>query len=184
MSKQALIILSEGHEEVEAITIIDLLRRADIGVTIAGLNKIKVKGAHGITIETDILLERFKGDFDAIILPGGMPGTNFLKESKAVLSIVYDSYERGLLCAAICAAPIVLNAAGILSAKKFTCYPNFEEQIPEGIFVKEPVVKDGSIITSRGIGTAIPFSLTIISYLYDRSSAETIASQILYADKF
>ena len=181
MQKHALVILAEGNEEVEAMTQVDLLRRADILVTVAGLSGTEVKGSHDIVVTADIALEQFSGDFDAVILPGGMPGTVYLYKSGTVLSIVREAYNKGLLCAAICAAPLVLNTAGILKGKKFTCYPGIEEKIDYGTFCEDKVVCDGNIITSRGVGTAIPFALAIVEYLLGKEKSDELAAQIVFS---
>ena len=181
MQKHLLLILAEGNEEVEALTQVDLLRRADIKVTIAGLSGTEVKGSHNIVVKADIPLEEFSGDFDAVILPGGMPGTVYLYKSEAVLSIVREAYNKGLLCAAICAAPLVLDTAGILEGKKFTCYPSIEEKIKTGTFCEEKVVVDGNIITSRGVGTAIPFALAIVEYLLGKEKSDELANEIVFS---
>ncbi len=182
MSKKVLLILAQGHEEIEAITQIDLLRRAGIEVTVAGLGSTEITGAHNITVKADVLLEDFSGDIDGVILPGGMPGTTWLAESETVLNIVRNANEKGFLCAAICAAPLVLDRAGILEGKNYTCYPGVEEKIGSGTFTKKPVVQDGTIITGRGVGTAIPFALKIIDYLLSKGEAEAMASKIVYSD--
>ena len=181
MQKHVLVILAEGNEEVEALTQIDLLRRADIKVTVAGLSGIEVKGSHDIVVKADTSLEQFSGDIDAVILPGGMPGTVYLYKSEKVLSIVREAYNKGLLCAAICAAPLVLDTAGILEGKKFTCYPGIEEKINTGIFCEDKVVQDGNIITSRGVGTAIPFALAIVEYFLGKEKSEELASEIVFS---
>ena len=181
MQKHALVILAEGNEEIEAITQVDLLRRADIKVTVAGLSWVEVKGSHDIVVKADMPLEQFSGEFDAVIVPGGMPGTVYLYKSEAVLSIVREAYSKGLLCAAICAAPLVLDTAGILEGKKFTCYPSIEEKINNGTFSEEKVVVDGNIITSRGVGTAIPFALAIVEYLLGKEKSEELAAEIVFS---
>ena len=110
-----------------------------------------------------------------------MPGTVYLYKSEAVLSIVREAYNKGLLCAAICAAPLVLDTAGILEGKKFTCYPSIEEKINNGTFSEEKVVVDGNIITSRGVGTAIPFALAIVKYLLGKEKSEELAKEIVFS---
>lgn len=180
MPKHALVILAQGHEEVEAITAVDLLRRANIKVTVAGLGGTEIKGAHDITITADINLQDFSEDYDAVILPGGMPGTNYLCDSDEVTRILYEANEKGLLCAAICAASLVLDKAGLLVGKQFTCYPSIAEKISSGEYREKSVVKDENLITSRGIGTAIPFALQIIETLLYKEEARKVASAILY----
>lgn len=181
MGKHVLIILANGHEEIEALTQVDLLRRAGIIVTLAGLSGTEVKGSHDITVKADVALSSFNGDFDALILPGGMPGTTYLMESEAVRSLVRRACHDGVLCAAICAAPLVLGAAGVLNGKRYTCYPGVEETIDDGEFVTEEVVLDGNILTSRGVGTAIRFALAIVEYLCGRPQAREVSSAILFA---
>ena len=181
MKKQIIIILANGHEEVESITQIDLLRRMGINVIIAGLGGKEIVGAHDVRITTDITVDQIPAQFDGVILPGGYPGTTNLAESERVTSIIQDAYHKGLLTGAICAAPFVLDRAGVLEGKKFTCYPGVEKKIKSGQFVEEPVVQDGNIITSRGVGTAIPFALKIIEYLLDEIQAQSIATSILFS---
>ncbi|MGD9201547.1 MAG: DJ-1/PfpI family protein [Chitinispirillia bacterium] len=181
MKKQVVIILANGHEEVEAITVIDLLRRAGINVIIAGLGGKEIAGAHDIRILTDITVDQTPTQFEGVILPGGFPGTSNLAESDIVKSIVQDSYHKGLLTGAICAAPLVLEIAGVLAGKKYTCYPGNEKKIKSGQFIEESVVQDGNIITSRGVGTAIPFALKIIEYLLGDVQSQSIASSLLFS---
>ncbi len=172
--------LVQGFEETEAIATIDLLRRADLNVRTVSLKDEFVTGSHGITIRPDSLLKEMKEEARAIVLPGGMPGTRNLASSNEIIDLVRDINGRNLLVAAICAAPTVLSKAGILKDREFTCYEGYEKEIPEGKHKKEPVVCDGNIITSRGLGTAIDFSLSIIEYLCDREKSEEIAKGILY----
>jgi protein deglycase len=179
MNKSAAIILADGFEEVEAVTPVDLLRRAGINVTLYGLSSQEVCGAHDVVIKTDSLFSSNPASADAVILPGG-PGHKNLLNSSAVLEYIQKSYRAGSLCAAICAAPVVLGKAGILAGKKVTCFPGCEDRLAGGVFVDQPVVVDGNIITSRGAGTAVPFALEIISYLTDRNTADKIASSIIY----
>ena len=169
MNKHAIIILADGFEEVEAITPIDLL----------GLTSMEVKGSHDITIKAEMLLNDFDGKYDALILPGG-PGHKNLLESHKILHLVKSSFQQKLLCAAICAAPSVFGKAGILSGKKATCFPGYEDKLGEAIFIKENVVRDGNIITSRGAGTAVEFGLEIIDYLVGKAEAEKVSRAIQF----
>jgi 4-methyl-5(b-hydroxyethyl)-thiazole monophosphate biosynthesis len=179
MQKTAAIILAEGFEEVEAITPIDLLRRADIEVVIYGLSSLEVKGSHAIVIKADKNFSKNIPLPDALILPGG-PGHKNLANSPMILDMIQAMFQAGKICAAICAAPIVLGKAGILVGKKVTCFPGCEAMLNGGIFIDQPVVVDGNIITSRGAGTAVPFAVEIISCLIDRNAAEKIAKAIIY----
>jgi 4-methyl-5(b-hydroxyethyl)-thiazole monophosphate biosynthesis len=173
-------ILADGFEEIETITYIDLLRRAHIQVSILGLKSFEVRGSHDIRIRTDGLLNDFTERYDGIVLPGGQPGTTNLSSSPVVLQKVKDAFANGLLCAAICAAPSVFAEAGILRGIKATCYPGVNEKLKNAIFIDEPVVRDKNIITSRGVGTAIEFSLELIRYLNNDESADKVKKAILY----
>lgn len=178
--KRVITILADGFEETEAVTFIDLLRRARIDVSVLGVASKVIRGSHDIRIEADELLENYSGIHDAIVLPGGMPGTTNLASSERVRSLVADTFQRGMLCAAICAAPMVLGKAGILQGIRTACYPGFENQLGGAIAVNEPVVRDHNVITSRGVGTAIPFSLELISYLTDQEISGKVRSAILW----
>lgn len=179
---EVIVFLADGFEEIEALTVVDLLRRADIKVTTVGIsNNIEVKGGHDILVKADTTLEKMPSSYDALILPGGAVGTKNLLESDKVISIVKESFKKGIVCAAICAAPKVLGKAGILEGKKATCYPGCEEGLKGATLENKPVVKDGNIITSRGVGTAIDFALELIRTLKDENTAQKISSQILYS---
>ncbi|MCX7727472.1 MAG: DJ-1/PfpI family protein [Chitinispirillaceae bacterium] len=179
---EAIVLLADGFEEVEALTVVDLLRRADIKVTTVSIKDVEVKGGHNIIVKADTTLEKIPSSYDALILPGGAVGTKNLLESEKVISMVRETFEKGLICAAICAAPQVLGKAGILKERKATCYPGCEEGLKGAIIENKPVVRDKNIITSRGVGTAIAFALEIICVLKDENSAKKISSQILYSN--
>lgn len=176
-----LTFLAEGFEEVEAVTIIDLLRRAGITVTTVALENSRVTGAHDIIIHADTTMKHLPDAYDGIVLPGGGLGTDNLKASKRVLELVSTAFSGGLLCAAICAAPLVLAKAGILRGIRATCYPGCEDQMSDALYIEAAVVRDKNVITGKGVGTAIPFSLEVISYIAGRSTAERISSQIVYS---
>lgn len=171
--------MADGFEEVESVTPIDLLRRAGIDIALFGLTSLEVKGSHNIVIKTDHVLNSIPALPDALILPGG-PGHKNILNSGLALEFVKMMFSSGKLCAAICAAPSIFGKAGILSGKKATCFPGCENSLGGGIFVDQSVVVDGNVITSRGAGTAVPFSVEIISYLTDRTNAEKIAKAIIY----
>jgi len=175
---RVLIPLAEGFEEIEAITVIDLLRRAGIETVTAALKKNPVTGSHGVPVIADQLLEDV-GDFNAIVLPGGLPGSTNLMNDQRIISIIKKINGAGGLTAAICAAPIVLSEAGILKDKKFTCYPGHENTIKEGIYINEKVVSDGSIITGIGAGAAPLFALKIVEFLKDKETAAEIKKKII-----
>lgn len=176
------IFLADGFEEVEGLTVVDLLRRADIDITMVSImGNNKITGAHDIIIEADELFESMDfTDTDALVLPGGMPGTEHLGNHEQLLELLKTFNAKNKLIAAICAAPSVLGVNGILQDKKATSYPGFEDKLEGARFIESPVVKDGNIITSRGVGTAIDFSLTIIETLKDKVTADKIAKSIIY----
>ncbi|MFH1665317.1 MAG: DJ-1 family glyoxalase III [Candidatus Omnitrophota bacterium] len=181
--KKAVIILAEGFEETEALVTVDILRRADVNVIIAGLGTDLVTGAHGITVKADTVLEDNIPLPDAVILPGGMPGTKNLAASHMVKNLILRMDAEGKLIAAICAAPArVLAAAGVLDGKKATCYPGEEEHFTTAVkYVEAPVVQDGNIITSRGPATAFDFGYTIAVNLAGIARASSVTKGMLYA---
>ena len=179
MSK-VLIPLASGFEEIEAVTNIDVLRRASIEVVTISLNSLDVKGDHGIPIIADQRIDQIEiDDFDAIVLPGGMPGAGNLRDNQKILDFVRKINEEGGLVAAVCAAPIVLEAAGILEGKNATSYPGFGEEMPSCNYKEERVVKDGNIITARGPGVALEFALEIVKYLKSESDAEELREAMI-----
>ena len=174
------VFLAEGFEEIEALTPVDLLRRAKIDVKTVGIGGRTVTGAHAIPVTADITEKDIKldGELHAVILPGGMPGTKNLEKSETVQkTLAYMNAKGGLVCA-ICAAPSVLGHAGLLKNKHATCFPGFEDQLTGAIIKNTAVVRDGSIITSKGAGTAIEFAAEIISALVNRDTAEKIVASI------
>ena len=179
--KKTAIILTEGFEEVEALTVVDLLRRAQIVCDTVSLEgSPTVRGSHGITVQVDAAFSETDFDsYDGIILPGGR-GHVHLAESEALLALLRQFCAQGKLTAAICAAPTVLAKAGLLEGKKAVCYPGMEGQLLGADAGSEPVVVDGTVITSRGVGTAIPFALALIAYLDDAGRADKLASEIVY----
>lgn len=175
-----LVPLAPGFEETEAVSVIDILRRAGLHTVTAAVSDNPVKGSHDIKITADIMLNE-NDKYEAIVLPGGMPGTTNLKNDKRVISLVQSISKTGGITAAICAAPIVLAAAGVLTGKKYTCYPGFEKDIADAFFSSDPVVTDGTIITSRGAGTAIPFALKLVEILAGEKKSREIKKSIIYS---
>ncbi len=176
---EATIVMADGLEEVEALTVVDLLRRADIDLDAAGLNKRDITGSHSIRITADSVFS--DKDSGCIILPGGMPGTQNLKDSDLVIKNVQGCVHRGDICAAICAAPTVLAKAGVIKDRSFTCFPAHSGEINEGTFINDQdVVVDGNIVTSRGVGTAIPFALELIRLLRNKETSEEVKNKILF----
>ena len=176
-----LVYLAPGFEEIEAVTIIDLLRRADIDVTVAGLEEGAVTGSHGISIQSDVYYENINPDeFDYMVLPGGQPGTNNLKKNLKVIDSLKKFYNENKLIGAICAAPTVLQEAGILNGKRVTSYPSEQNVFYTSIYQSSAVVKDDNIITSRGVGTAIDFALDLIGEIKGENVKQETAARILY----
>jgi 4-methyl-5(b-hydroxyethyl)-thiazole monophosphate biosynthesis len=176
-----LTILAPGFEETEAVTVIDLLRRADIRVTIAALYEREVTGSHDIPLICDVLLDDVTPqDYDCLFLPGGQPGTNHLKSDSRVLHIVQSFQKADKLITAICAAPTVLHAAGILNGKKVTSYPSEQNVFTESTYLDDLVVHDGQIITSRGVGTALEFALYLVGVLKGDDVREVHSERVLW----
>ena len=176
------IFMAEGCEEVAALTVVDIARRAGIEVAMISVSgKKEVTSSHNVTIQTDIPAEFMDFDMlDGIVLPGGLPGTLNLAANAYVQKTIADFTKAGKLVAAICAAPSVLGEAGLLEGKNAVCYPSFEEKLLGANVGCEPVAVDGNIITGRGLGTAIAFSLEIVKYLLDEEIADKIAKAIIY----
>lgn len=180
--KKIIVFLADGCEEIEAFTTVDLLRRAGMQVDMASVSGEKmVAGAHGINIASDISISDVSEDgYDGYVLPGGAPGYKNLQASERVKSIVTGACSSGKLICAICAAPTVLGDFGLLKGKKACCYPGMENGLVGAQAVTDPVVKDGNIITSRGVGTAIEFALEIVAYLQDKKTAEDLGKAIVW----
>lgn len=176
------IFMADGCEEIEGLTVVDLVRRAGIEIEMISVNgKKSVTGSHKITFQTDI--DKADADYtsyDGIVLPGGMPGTTHLMEDETVNRVIREFASKGKLVAAICAAPSVLGNAGLLAGKTATCYPGVEGKLTGADFVTDPVAKDGNIITSRGLGTAIDFAAEIVAYLKDQETAKSLKESIVY----
>lgn len=181
MAKKVLVILADGFEEIEAITPIDVLRRAGLEVTLAGLSGKTITGAHEVKFQADITLDEYHDLPDAIVLPGGMPGAQNLGESKKVAELIKKMNSQKRLVGAICAAPaLALAPTGILDGKKATCYPGFENKFSSAItFSNERVVIDGNVITSRGPGSALEFALELVQKLAGSEKAKSLQEGLL-----
>ena len=177
-----LIPLANGCEELEAVTLIDLLRRADITVVTASLGSQTITASRGVHLVTDTTLENILyDDFDMIILPGGMPGTTHLNNDPHIHAILKRLHQSNKAIAAICAAPLVLATAGLLDGKKATCYPNVlnSKDWPQITLINDPIVIDDDILTSQGPGTAMDFGLAIIEYLTDHATRLSIETDLV-----
>lgn len=176
---KVLVPLAEGFEEIEAVTIIDVLRRADIEVTVAGLKPGGVTGSHGIRLETDKSLDEVRAaEYDLIALPGGMPGADHLDQDPRVRRILTEMRNAGKTLGAICAAPKVLASAGLLEGRRATSYPGFLDTAKVQ-YQEDAVVIDGKLVTSRGPGTALPFALTLVEILAGAAKRTELEQRML-----
>ena len=175
--------LADGFEEVEAMTIVDLLRRAGIETeTVSVTGRLPVTGAHGVKVVADILFEdAVYNSCEMIVLPGGLPGATNLDAHEGLREKIFSFCNQGKKLAAICAAPLVLGHAGVLKGKKATCYPGFEAELTGAELSTDSVVADGNVITSRGPATAMAFALAIIADMKGKEAADNVAAGLLLA---
>ncbi len=176
-----IVAISNGFEEIETISIIDICRRANIDVTIASAENIAIVGAHNITIIADTMIDTIHpNEFDMIVLPGGLPNAYTLADNKKVQELLQVMKKNKKYIGAICAAPFALHTAGVLN-QNYTCYPSFEKKIRENGYDKNKnVVVDGKVITSRGPGTAMSFALEIVNTLCGKERYEEVKKALLF----
>ena len=179
------IFLAEGFEEIEGLMVVDLLRRVGIRVDMVSISdSMQVTGSHQITVTADKLLKEIVFDeYDLLVLPGGMPGTIKLGNCEMLCEELMKAYENGKKIAAICAAPTVFGKLGLLNGKKACCYPGMEEGLIGAEAGTDPVIVDGNIITSRGLGTSLDFALAIIENVQSKEAADELAAKVVYARK-
>lgn len=179
---RALVPLVDGFEELEAIAVIDLLRRAGVSVITAGLTARHATGSHAVTVQCDSLLEDELGRaFSAIVLPGG-PGVAKLVEHEGLREALKRQAAGEGLIAAICAAPLVLHAAGLLAGRRVACFPSIESRLTGATVLHESVVVDGRLVTSRGAGTAVQFALAVAEQLVGKRAADDVAKAIIHSE--
>ncbi len=180
------VFFGTGFEEIEALTVVDLLRRQGIDTEMVSIMEDKtVEGSHKIPVVTDKKLEDV--DFskvDMLVLPGGLMGTKNLEECAPLMEQVDAFAAAGKAVCAICAAPTILGHRGLLKGKKAICYPGMEDQLTGADVTYEPAVRDGNIITGRGMGCSIAFGLSLIEYFADRKASEAMAEKVVYEGKF
>lgn len=181
MSQKVIVPLASGFEEIEAVSIIDTLRRAELDVDILSITEERlVAGSHEIAITADALYEEYQvSDSVGIILPGGLPGSTNLSQCQALIDDIQSFAKQGKLLAAVCAAPTVLASAGVLENKQATCYPGFESKLAGALFSEDNVVVSENIITSRGVGTCLNFALAIVAYFKGEEFANDLAVKML-----
>lgn len=182
--KKALVPLADGFEEMEAVIIIDVLRRAGVSVTTAGLKKGTVTGSHRIQMVPDRTLDEVKEEpFDLLVLPGGQPGSDHLRRDARVLDLLRRRHEQKAMIAAICAAPLALRDAGILTDCRLTSHPSVEKELPAEHYQVSRIVVDGHVITSRGPGTAMEFALKLAGLLVGEAKAEELRKAMIVREE-
>ena len=179
---KAYVFLADGFEEIEGLTVVDILRRAGVEVcTTSIMGKEAITGSHDIEVKADTLFEQCDfSDGELFVLPGGMPGTKYLGAYEPLCRLLEEKNSQGAYLAAICAAPSVLGDLGLLKGKKAICYPGFEERLTGADVTFEKVVTDGNITTSMGMGTAIVFALRLVELLCGADKAGEIKKSIRY----
>lgn len=177
------VFLAEGFEEIEGLTVVDLLRRAKIETEMVSIMETKqVKGSHGIEVTADCMFaDRDYADASVLVLPGGMPGTLNLGNHEGLCELLKKHYGEEKMIAAICAAPSVFGQLGFLNGRIATCYPGFESKLEGAIILSTKVAVDGNVTTSKGLGTAIDFALKLIEQLTDLNTAMEISEGIMYS---
>ncbi len=176
------IFFAKGFEEIEALTVVDICRRAGIEITMVSVEEeLVAEGSHGIRVATDVLLADVDFDeFSMLVLPGGMPGTRNLEACEELMKQLDAFYTQGKYVAAICAAPSVLGHRGMLKGRRACCYPGFEEELTGAEVVYDSVAVSDHVITSRGMGCAIDFGLAIVSVFCGKEKADQLSRSIIY----
>ncbi len=173
------IFLADGFEEIEALTVADILRRAEKEVALVGVGSKIIRGSHGITVACDLeQSETTLNDLEMVVLPGGMPGTLNLEKSEVVRSFVAHAVQNDIWVGAICAAPTILGHMGLLDGVRVTCYPGFEDQLGGAKFLDTSTVRDGKIITASGAGQSIKFGLALLEALEGKARADLLAASL------
>jgi 4-methyl-5(b-hydroxyethyl)-thiazole monophosphate biosynthesis len=179
------VFLAQGFEEMEALSPVDILRRAEIEVATVGIGGNLVKGSHGIPVLTDLDENEFTdySDIEMIVLPGGMPGTLNLDASRKVHEVIDYCVKNGKYVAAICAAPSILGRKGLLNGKNAVCFEGYESQLFGANVLYDSVCRDGNIITARGAGVAVEFGLKLVETLVSKERSDLLGASMLCAEK-
>ena len=179
------LFLANGFEEVEALTPVDVLRRAGVSVTMVSVSgSYQVTGAHQIVVRADQLFTELDyHDAEMLILPGGMPGSDNLFAHAGLKDLLIKSHKKGTMLAAICAAPYIFGQLGFLQGHKVTCYPGFEDRLTGAEIMPGPVVVSDNIITATGVGVAMDFALVLLEELLDQETAKQLAERMVYDRK-
>lgn len=177
--KKVCILLAEGFEEIEALTVSDIMRRAEVTCDLVSIGGKQVKSSHGVIVEADKVFEEHM-EYDLVVIPGGMPGAANLRDDERVIKFVKKQNKEGKLLGAICAGPIVLGRAGLTEGRDITSYPGYEDELPNCEYLEEAVVVDKNIITSRGPATAMTFAYKLLEILGYGHRVEGISSGMLY----
>lgn len=183
---QALIFLAPGYEEVEMLTVVDLLRRCNISIDMVSItDTLAVTSSHNVTVQADKLFQ--DADFETaqmIILPGGLPGTTNLEAFSPLTDKIREFAAQKKWLSAVCAAPTVYDHLGVFHGCQATCYPDFADKLTDAVYVKRPVVVDDIFITSRGAGTTIEFAAAIVERFSGKEAADSVLKKIIYQDSY
>lgn len=177
------VFLAHGFEEIEALTVVDVLRRAELEVQMVGVGGIDITGSHGITVHCDIPdTEAVPQNVDMIVLPGGMPGTLNLEKSQVVQAFIDHVVESDLWLTAICAAPSILGHKGLLDGKNATAFPGFETELGKAVYTGNMVEQDGKLVTGKGPGAALPFALKLVEVMLGKNRADILAGSMQWGN--
>ncbi len=182
MAKKVLVLIATGFEEVETLTVVDILRRAEANVVLAGVGEEwPVVGRSKVSVIPDTTFEDAvtKGPYDVLVLPGGLPNAYILRDNQAVIEAIKEQLSNGLYVGAICAAPVALAKAGVLEGRCLTSHPTIGDQLPQNGYLDERVVVDDRVITSRSPGTAMEFAFAIVQALYGKETVEKVNQGVL-----
>jgi 4-methyl-5(b-hydroxyethyl)-thiazole monophosphate biosynthesis len=177
--KKVCVLLAEGFEEIEALTVSDIMRRADVVCDLVSMQGEMVESSHGLSVKADKLFDEDM-KYDLVVIPGGIPGATNLRDDERVIKFIRNQNKEGKLIGAICAGPIVLGRAGLTEGLNMTSYPGYEDELPNCEYLEEAVVVDKNIITSRGPATAMTFAYKLLEMLGYGQKVEGISSGMLY----